>query len=104
MLNRIGAAIEVPLGCILAGPPCGLWTFMNSSFHKREELNGFFGNQNETLIRGANQLIRELCNFTLCGSRPLGLLCAALLMISNHEHYISIISTHVRHRSLSCDV
>ena len=30
---------------------------MNSSFHKREELNGFFGNQNETLIRGANQLI-----------------------------------------------
>ena len=50
---------KVPYGCLLAGPPCALFIFVSSSFHRRSNIN-IFGNQVEKLVRAANQVVSNL--------------------------------------------
>ena len=44
----------------MAGPPCGLFIYMSRSFHGRQEMNGFLGDQNQFLVRSANQILVNL--------------------------------------------
>ena len=48
---------EVPLGKLMAGPPCGLWIYMSRSYHARGFANNYLGDMFQAMIRGANQLM-----------------------------------------------
>ena len=50
----------VQSGLILLGPPCSLWVFFSSSFHKRTKHNAA-GDENKRAIRDANTLVRNVC-------------------------------------------
>ena len=45
---------------ILMGPPCSLWVFMSSSYHRRTKWNPD-GDTSKPAVRAANVLVRNLC-------------------------------------------
>ena len=47
---------EVQWGMLLCGPPCGLFVFLSSSYHRRSSLFPY-GDQSNKKIRAANQLV-----------------------------------------------
>ena len=49
----------VPAGLLLLGPPCSLWVFFSSSFHKRT-LSNPAGDTSKKLVRDANTLVRNV--------------------------------------------
>ena len=49
----------VQSGLILLGPPCSLWVFFSSSYHKRTA-NNAAGDESKGLVREANNLVRNV--------------------------------------------
>ena len=45
---------------ILMGPPCSLWVFMSSAYHRRSKCNPD-GDTSKEAVRNANVLVRNLC-------------------------------------------
>ena len=67
MVSREGffKALDIVLsmeegGLILLGPPCSLWVFFSSPFHKRTALNAD-GDLSKPAVRSANTLVRNVC-------------------------------------------
>ena len=50
---------KVPYGCLLAGPPCGLFVFMSSSYHRRTDAC-VYGDETLFKIRESNQIVVNL--------------------------------------------